>query len=77
MALLFAVPRLFLISRREANRPRLARTPPELLPPGGVHCFPAKAGAPVLCAGEWADSAGSLTAMFSAAVRSMKEVGMN
>ena len=31
----------------------------------------------MLCAGEWADSAGSLTAMFSAAVRSMKEVGMN
>jgi hypothetical protein len=42
MAILFAVPRLFLISKREANRPRLTRTPPELLPPGGVRTFPAK-----------------------------------
>jgi hypothetical protein len=40
MAMLFAVPRLFLISKREADRPRLGRTPPELLPPGGVRTFP-------------------------------------
>ena len=39
MARLFAVPRLVLISEREADRPRLARTPPELLPPGGVRSF--------------------------------------
>jgi hypothetical protein len=34
MARLFTVPRLFLISKREADRPRLTRTQPELLPPG-------------------------------------------
>jgi hypothetical protein len=46
MARLFAVPRLFLISKREADRrPRLARTPLELLPPGGVRSFPARKGA--------------------------------
>jgi hypothetical protein len=39
MARLFAVPRLVLISKREADCPRLARTPPELLPPGGVRTF--------------------------------------
>jgi hypothetical protein len=39
MAMLFAVPRLFLISKREADRPRLGRTPPELLPTGGARTF--------------------------------------
>jgi hypothetical protein len=42
MAKLFVVPRLFLISKREADRPRLARTLPGLLPPGGVRTFPAR-----------------------------------
>ena len=42
MARLFAVPRLFLISKREADRPRLTRTPLELLPPGGVRTFPTR-----------------------------------
>jgi hypothetical protein len=39
MELRTVVPRLFLISKREADRPRLTRTLPELLPPGGVRTF--------------------------------------
>jgi hypothetical protein len=42
MARLFVVPRLFLISKREAERPRLTRTPLAVLPPGGVRTFPTR-----------------------------------
>lgn len=61
MAMLFAVPRLFLISKREADRPRLGRTPPELLPPGGVRTFPTPTRKQTLFAREWTDSASCLT----------------
>ena len=40
MAMPFAVSRLFLVSKREADRPRLARTGRDCPGPGGVRTIP-------------------------------------
>ena len=42
MAMPFAVPRLFLISKRETDRPGLARTPRDYRGPGSVRTLPSR-----------------------------------
>ena len=74
MAMLFAVPRLFLISKREADRPRLARTPPELPSPRRCPNFPARKQArPRSSPENWPPRPAAWPAIVRAKVRSRKD----